>query len=116
MALLAILHILTLIIIIVVLLMGLKVMLLVIDALQAITILYILTGIGIYNVTLVSYQASKGLQPFIYPFGQTFEDIDTNFYYFDYRANFFSSAIVQVVVILGCILASLFKGSFSESN
>lgn len=44
-------------------------MLLVIDALNSLTILYILTGLALYNVTLLSYQSSLGLQPFIYPFG-----------------------------------------------
>ena len=63
------LHISIIIAIIVVLLKKLKVMLLVIDALNSLTILYILSGLGLHNITLVSYQSIAGLQPFIYGFG-----------------------------------------------
>ena len=62
--------------------MKLKVMLLIIDALNAITILYILSGVGLYGATLLSHESSRGLQPFFYPFGQHFADETTNFYYF----------------------------------
>lgn len=69
MALIAVLHVAILATIIVVLLMRLKVMLIIIDALNSLTILYILSGLGFYNVTLLSYQSSVGLQPFLFPFG-----------------------------------------------
>jgi len=64
----------------VVLIKRLKVMLLIIDALNSITILYILGGLGLYNITLLSGQSFKGLQPFIYPFGETLQDQTINFY------------------------------------
>ncbi len=66
---LAVLHVAIVVVIVITLLMRLKVMLLVIDALNSLTIIYILTGLGVYNVTLLSYQSAVGLQPFIYPFG-----------------------------------------------
>ena len=66
---LAVIHIATLLAIICFLYMKLKVMLLVIDALNAITILYIVSGIGLYGATLLTHEASRGLQPFIYSFG-----------------------------------------------
>lgn len=49
--------------------MKLKVMLLIVDSLNSLTILYILGGLGMYGVGLVSHEAMRGLQPFVYPFG-----------------------------------------------
>lgn len=69
MGLIAVLHGAILIAIVAVLIMRLRVMLIIIDALNSLTILYMLSGLGLYNVTLLSYQSSVGLQPFLYPFG-----------------------------------------------
>jgi hypothetical protein len=109
MGLVAALHILVLVAIVAVLALRLKVMLLVIDALNALTILYILSGLGLYNSTLLIQEASRGLQPFIYPFGELFPNDSTNFYDFNYRANFFSSSIVQTLALLICLVFSLAK-------
>jgi len=65
----AFLHVAIILAIIVVVFKKLKVMLLVIDALNSLTILYILSGLGLHNITLVSYQSIAGLQPFVYAFG-----------------------------------------------
>ena len=87
--------------------MKLKVMLLIIDALNAITILYILSGVGLYGATLLSHESSRGLQPFFYPFGPLFEDDTTNFYYFEYRGIMISSCVVQFVVAAFCLIMSI---------
>ena len=68
------LHIVLLLCIAITLLMGIKVMLLAVDALNALTITYIITGLALSNITLVSSEAVKGLQPFPYPFGSPLND------------------------------------------
>jgi hypothetical protein len=87
--------------------MRMKIMLLIIDAFNSITIFYILTALGLYNVSLLSYEASRALQPFIYPFGSLLADTTTNFYYFSYTSNFFSSTIIQALVIVTTFLLSV---------
>jgi hypothetical protein len=68
------LHIIILLAVVIVLWMRMKVMLLVIDALNSLTILYILAGLGAYSISLVSYESMRGLQPFIYQFGSILSD------------------------------------------
>ena len=94
--------------------MKLKVMLLVIDALNFITILYIIAGLGAYSISLVSFSSMRGLQPFIYQFGTVLPDATTNFYYFNYMQTFFSSCIVQCAVIGFCLAMSFLKPFFSS--
>ena len=67
--LLAGLHILTLVVVVVILVMRLKVMLLVIDVIVALSTLYLLSGVGFYGATLLAHESSRGLQPFVYPWG-----------------------------------------------
>ena len=85
--------------------MRLKVMLLVLDAVASSTILYILTALGMYGVTLLSYESIRGLQPFFYNFGSSLTT-SSNFSYFDYSANFLGSCIVQTGIIGICFVLS----------
>lgn len=85
--------------------MRLKVMLLIVDALASSTILYILTALGMYGVTLLSYESMRGLQPFIYNFGSPLTTL-SNFSYFGYSDNFFGSSIIQAAIIGSCFVLS----------
>jgi cysteine-rich repeat protein len=116
MLLVAVLQLSVLAVIIVALLMRLKVMLLVIDALNSLSVLFILSGPAVYNVTLASYQASVGLRRFFYPFGELLPDIGSSFYYFDYRSNFFSSSALQAATIVLCLLGTLFYQSCGKET
>jgi len=46
-----------------------KFMLIVIDLFTSLRIIYILCTFGMHNITNLLPSATKGLQPFIYPFG-----------------------------------------------
>lgn len=92
-----------------------KVMLFIIDAFNSLTILYILTALGLYNISLLSYESSRALQPFIYQFGSALADSTTNFYYFNYTSNFFSSTIVQVLVIAATYILSAYTSKNDQS-
>jgi len=70
----ATLHVAIILAIVVTLMMKLKIMLLIIDAFNSLTILYILAGLGLYSISLVSSDSLKGLQPFIYSFGALLEN------------------------------------------
>jgi len=70
----ATLHVAIILAIVVTLVMKLKIMLLIIDAFNSLTILYILAGLGLYSISLVSSDSLKGLQPFIYSFGALLEN------------------------------------------
>lgn len=85
--------------------MRLKVMLLIVDALASSSILYILTALGMYGVTLLSYESIRGLQPFVYNFGSPLTT-SNNFSYFDYSDNFFGSSIIQAATIAFCFVLS----------
>ena len=84
-------------------------MLLIIDALNSITILYILGSLGLYNVTLLGFSSTKALQPFIYPFGSLLRDTSTNMYYLNYTENYFSSSIIQFLTILILVGLSIYN-------
>ena len=110
----SVLHIATIIAILIVLVLRLKVMLLVADAFNTLTLLYILSALGLYGSTLLVHEASRGLQPFFYPFGQFFSDPTSNFYYFEYRSNFFSSSGIQLLILLFCLVATISGGNPGE--
>ena len=99
------LHILLLVFMVITLIMRLKIMLLIIDALNSITILYILSGLGLHNITLLGSSSSIGLQPFIYPFGTPLNNSSVNMAALDYTENYFSSSVIQVAIL--CIVSAL---------
>jgi hypothetical protein len=105
--LLAGLHVLTLVAVVVILVMRLKVMLLVIDVIVAMSTLYLLSGVGFYGATLLAHESSRGLQPFVYPWGESFSDNSTNYYYFNFMANIFSSCGPQIVIVFLCLILCL---------
>jgi hypothetical protein len=102
----AALHVLLLVVAVVFLMMRLKVMLLIIDAFNSLTILYILTALGMYGVSLLSYEAMRGLQPFFYAFGSSLPA--SNLSYFGYSSNFFGTSIIQAFIIVLCFLLSAY--------
>lgn len=105
--LLAVLHFVLVVVVVIALIMKLNVMLLVIDAMNGVTILYII-GVAAYGITSLSGDAVKGLQPFIYPFGLALSDTTSAFYYFNYTQLMLSGCIVQIVIILICFLLRIF--------
>jgi hypothetical protein len=95
--------------------MRLKVMLLVIDAFNSVTILYILAGLGMYGVSLLSYESMRGLQPFIYSFGSPLQ-VNNALSYFGYSSNFFGTCIVQTAIILLCLLLAAYFSKKEPSS
>lgn len=106
------LHVVLLVVAFVFLAMRLKVMLLVIDAFNSVTILYILAGLGMYGVSLLSYESMRGLQPFLYSFGSSLQ-ANNSLSYFGYSSNFFGTCIIQAAIISVCLLLS---GYFSRKE
>lgn len=100
------LHLILLMVAVVFVAMKLKVMLLVIDALNSLTIVYILGGLGMFNVGLLSYESIRGLQPFIHSFGSELPS-STNVSYFSYTSNFFGTSIVQALIISAIFVLSV---------
>ena len=91
--------------------MRLKIMLIITDLLNSLTVIYILAGLNTYGASLIGYSAIIALQPFIYPFGQPLTYSQSSFSYFSYTNNYFSSSGIQTITILVCTLIYLFTST-----
>jgi hypothetical protein len=78
-------------------------MLIAIDLITSMRVVYVLCTFGMHNISDLIPLASKGLRPFIYPFGPALEDVYSPYYEADYTNLIFSSCSIQVAILLICL-------------
>ena len=89
----------------------LRLMLLVIELCSTMTHFYLYTALALFNVTELAAEASRSLQPFIYPFGQPLSAPTSSFYYFSYTQFILASLVVQLLILLVLVVLKVHSPS-----
>ena len=77
-----------------------KLMLIVIETCNFLTLMYIYGGMGLHNVSELCSPIMKALQPFIYSFGSSLSNSSSVFYDFSYTKLIFSIVLIQIVTLI----------------
>lgn len=99
--------------------LRLKNMLFVIELCNFLTWLYIYSTYGLFKVSELSPDAARGLQFFIYKFGEElpaqYAGVKTSAGYFGFGSFIISGCIIQLLILIVCIAIKTYYGGTSST-
>lgn len=89
-------------------------MLFTIELFNFITLLYIYSTYGLYNVSELASESGRALQHFIYKFGEDlpekYSGTKTSAGYFGFGGFVLAGCIIQLVILAICVMVKIFYG------
>lgn len=90
-----------------------------IELLNFISLLYIYSTYGLYNISELSSESARALQHFIYQFGENLPDkysgTKTSAGYFGFGGFILAGCIIQLIILAICVLVKIFFGGQSSN-